>query len=217
MHLREYVLVIRRRWWMIALATFVAAATAYAIARAQQPTYRSSVRLEVQGRIETAQIPAIDRVLRQMAARVKTTAVAEQVRQRLQLDLNADNLIARLHTQAFADTLHIQIDVDDEDPRRAERIAGGFADVIQERQTAAMASVPADERVSLSLLELPTPARPSNPQTRSLVLGGALLGLLFGIVLVFVLDYLDETFRGPGDVERSLDLPVIGVVYEAKP
>lgn len=216
MHLREYVLVVRRRWWMVALATVVALTTAYAIARSQQPTYRSSVKLEVTGRIDYGQILAIDKLLRQMAARVKTRTVAEAVDQRLRLEMGADALLARLHTQAFTDTLHIQIDVDDADPARAERIAGGFAEVAQERQAAAMASVPAQERVNLSILEGAAPGRLFSPQTRSLVLAGALLGLLFGMVLVFILDYMDETFRGAADVQRSLDLPVVGVVPEAK-
>jgi capsular polysaccharide biosynthesis protein len=126
-------------------------------------------------------------------------------------------LLGRVTTQAFGDTLHIQIDVDDVEPARAERIAAAFADVVQERQTAAMASTPPEERLQLTVLERPTPARPFGPQTRSLVLAGALLGLLFGTVLVFALDYLDERFRGATDVERSLDLPVIGVVPETKP
>jgi capsular polysaccharide biosynthesis protein len=217
MHLREYALVVSRRWWMIALATLVAAATAFAIARSQQPTYRSSVRLEVAGRVESAQLPAIDRLVRQMAARVKTTTVADAVSQRLQLDLGADALLSRLTTQAFADTLHIQIDVDDVDPGRAERIAAGFADVVPERQAALMATVPLEERLTLTVLERPTSARLVGPQTRSLVLAGALLGLLFGTVLVFVLDFLDERFRGATDIERSLEVPVIGVVPEVKP
>jgi len=216
MHIREYALVVSRRWWMIALATLVAGATAYAIARTQQPTYRSSVRLEVTGRVESAQIPAIDRLVRQLAARVKTMTMAEAVKQRLQLEMEADALLTRLHTQAFPETLHVQIDIHDADPGRAERIAAGFADVVQERQAATMASLPAQERVNLALLERPTPARPFSPQTRSLVLAGSVLGVLFGTALVFVLDYLDETFRGPGEVERSLELPVIGVVPEAK-
>ncbi len=212
MELREYALVVRRRWWLIALASFVALVAAYAVARTQQPTYRSSVKLEVTGRIDYGQILAIDKLLRQIAARVTTTTVAEAASQKLQTDVGADALLGKLRTQAFTDTLQIQIDVDDSDPARAERIAGAVAEVVQERQAAAMASVPSQERVNVSILDRPTPGRRSAPQTRSLVLAGGLLGLLVGIILVFLLDYADETFRGAGDIERRLTLPVLGVI-----
>jgi capsular polysaccharide biosynthesis protein len=212
MQLREYAQVLRERWWLAILTAVVAAATAYGIARSQQPTYRSSVRLEVTGRIDYGQIMAIDKTLRQLAARVTTTTVAETVRQRLQLDTPVEALLAQLHTQAFTETLHIQIDVDDADPARAQGIAAAFAEIAQERQTAAMASVPTQERVNLSILDRPTPGRLIAPQTRSLVLAGGLLGLLVGAMLVFVLDYADETFRGAAEVERVLELPLVGVI-----
>jgi polysaccharide biosynthesis transport protein len=216
-HLRDYATLVRRRWWIIALAGLVALATSFAVARSQAPVYRSSVKLEVNGRIDYSQIMAIDKLLRQLAARITTTTVADAVSQRLGAGVGADELLGKLHTQAFTDTLHIQIDADDSDPVRAERIAATFAAVVQERQAAAMAAVPEQERVNVSVLDRATPGRLFAPQTRALALGGGLLGLLVGLILVIVLDYMDETFRGASDVERSLGLPVIGIVPSVSP
>ncbi len=212
MNLREYALVVRRRWWLIVLTALVAVATSLAVARSQAPLYRSSVKLEVTGRIDYSQVMAIDKLLRQLAARITTTPVAEAVSTRLGSGIGADELLGKLHAQAFPDTMHIQIDVDDADPGRAERIAAAFASVVQDRQAAAMTDVPAQERVNLSVLDRPSPGRLSSPQTRSLVLAGGLLGLLVGMILLVGLDYADETFRSSSDVRRSLDLPIIGVV-----
>jgi capsular polysaccharide biosynthesis protein len=155
---------------------------------------------------------AIDKLLRQLAARVTTTSVADTVDRRLALGIGAEALLAKLHTRAFTDTLHIEIDADDSDGARAERIAGAFGDVMQERQAAAMADVAPQERVNVNVLDRPTSARPAGPQTRSVALGGALLGLLVGFVLVFFLDYIDETFRSSRDVAARLGVPVLGVV-----
>src|SRR4030095_1462970 len=96
---------------------------------------------------------AIDKLLRQLAARVTTTTVADAVDRRLGLGMGPDALLGELHTQAFTATLHIQIDADDPDPARAERIAGGFAEVMQERQTAAMANVSPQERINVTVLD----------------------------------------------------------------
>jgi len=40
----------------------------------------------------------------------------------------------------------------------------------------------------------------------------ALAGLVFGIMLAFLFERLDDTFRDPDDIERILGLPVLGVV-----
>ena len=39
-----------------------------------------------------------------------------------------------------------------------------------------------------------------------------LFGLLVGAALVFLLDYLDLSLRSTDDVERLLELPVLGVI-----
>lgn len=212
MNLREYALVVRRRWWVIVLTALVAVASSLAVARSQAPIYRSSVKLEVTGRIDYSQVMAIDKLLRQLAARITTTPVAEAVSARLGSGIGAEELLGKLRTQALPDTMHIQIDVDDADPVRAERIAAAFASVVQDRQAAAMADVPAQERVNLSVLDRASPGRLSSPQPRSLALAGGLLGLLVGMILLVALDYADETFRSSSDLERSLELPIIGVV-----
>ncbi len=38
------------------------------------------------------------------------------------------------------------------------------------------------------------------------------LGLMLGMFLVFLLEYLDNTIKTPEDVERYLGLPVIGTI-----
>jgi capsular polysaccharide biosynthesis protein len=51
-------------------------------------------------------------------------------------------------------------------------------------------------------------------RSRSLVDLGlrGVLGLLAGLALAFLIDYLDDTFRARADVERALGLPVLGEV-----
>jgi capsular exopolysaccharide synthesis family protein len=56
------------------------------------------------------------------------------------------------------------------------------------------------------------PLQPVKPQKRlNLALGG-MMGIFLGLGLVFFLDYLDNTFRTPEDVERFLHLSTLAVV-----
>jgi len=197
MPLQEYIEVLARRWWIIVLCTSVAAVAAFVIARGTSPTYQSSVQLEATGRIDYGQVLAMDRLLRQLAARVTTSAVAEQVDERLQLDLGVDALLAHVHTQVLPDILHIEIDVDDAAPGRAEDIARAFAEVSQEQQMALMAGVPEQERINLTVFDRPTHAHPVGAPTRSIVAAAGLLGFMAGTALAFVLDSVEWWRRRP--------------------
>jgi capsular polysaccharide biosynthesis protein len=191
MQLSEYLDVVRKRWWVVLLTVVVATVTAYILARSQPSTYRSALRLEVNSRIDNGQVLASDRLLRQLAARVKTTSVAETIDERLQLGLGTGAVLGKLQAQAYPDVLHIEIDVDDELPDRAERIAAAAADVVREQQSARMADTPQQERITLGIVDRPSAARLVWPQTRQIALAGALAGLVVGVLLAFVLHYIE--------------------------
>lgn len=212
MPLREYLAVLRERWWAIVLAGALAALIGLAFAKMQTPVYRSSVRLKVGGRVDYAQVLAVEKVLRQVAAHVRTTPVAETVDRRLQLGLGPDPIMGRIRTQVFSDSLILQIDVDDDDPARAQRLAAAVGEAVQERQAEMMGAMPTDQRVTVAVLDRPSPAQFVWPQTRSIVAASALLGLLIGAALAFVLDYLDDTIRSDDDARRWLGLPVLGMI-----
>lgn len=56
------------------------------------------------------------------------------------------------------------------------------------------------------------PAWPFQPNPRRNVLLALVLGVLGGIGLAFLREYLDDTFKEPDDLERRLQLPVLGLI-----
>jgi capsular exopolysaccharide synthesis family protein len=56
------------------------------------------------------------------------------------------------------------------------------------------------------------PAEPVRPNKQKIVTTWALVGLLAGVLLTWIRDFLDNTFKSPQDVELHLALPVLGVV-----
>jgi capsular polysaccharide biosynthesis protein len=210
--LRDYGRVLGQRWWLVVFTGLVAMATALAYARAQPASYRTSIRLEATGRIDYGQVLAVDKLLRQLAARARTSAVATEVENRLHTDLAPDALLGRVKTLAISDVLHIQIDVEDGDATRAERIAQAWGQVVEEQQLAAMSNVPGPERVLLQVVDRPGPAQSTVVGTRSLVMAAGLLGLLGGVLIVFGLNYLDDTLKTELEVTRHLALPTLGLI-----
>jgi polysaccharide biosynthesis transport protein len=57
--------------------------------------------------------------------------------------------------------------------------------------------------------------KPGGPRSPNLLLNiamGFLAGLLLGVLSALGLDYLDDTFKSPEDIEREVGMPVIGVI-----
>ena len=69
---------------------------------------------------------------------------------------------------------------------------------------------------NVSVLDEATePRYPIKPRKKLNLLIGAMLGVFFGLSTAFFLDYLDNTFRSPDDIEKYLQLAVLAVVPKA--
>src|SRR5262245_2232348 len=62
----------------------------------------------------------------------------------------------------------------------------------------------------------PTPLRPIRPSKRLNLFLGSVMGFFLGLGVVFFLDYLDNTFRTPEDIEKFLGLSVLAVVPKVR-
>jgi uncharacterized protein involved in exopolysaccharide biosynthesis len=61
------------------------------------------------------------------------------------------------------------------------------------------------------------PDEPIKPNKKlNLVIGG-ILGLMLGVMMVFFLEYMDNTIKNTEDVERILNLPILGVIPKDTP
>lgn len=193
---------------LIVVASAVAVSVVYA--RLQTPVYRSSIRLEVSARFDNGQQLALERLLPQLAQRVRTTDVAREVDQRLRLDLGPQAILDRLRSEAVVPSGQIQLEADDVDPGRVESIVLETARVFEEQHAARNQGIPTQDRAIVSILDRPAPARLVWPQTRVIAGAAALLGLFVGALLALAIDYLDDTLKTAADVERALGLTTLG-------
>jgi capsular exopolysaccharide synthesis family protein len=63
--------------------------------------------------------------------------------------------------------------------------------------------------------EAAEPRYPIKPRKKLNLLIGAMLGVFFGLSTAFFMDYLDNTFRSPDDIEKYLQMAVLAVVPKA--
>jgi capsular polysaccharide biosynthesis protein len=170
------------------------------------------VRLEVSARFDNGQQLALERLLPQLAQRVKTTDLAREVDARLRLDLGAEAILGKLRTEPSIQSAQIAIEADDVDAARAEKIVLETARVFEEQHAARNQGIPSQDRAVVSILDRPSPARLVWPQTRPIVAVAAVLGVVVGTLLALGLNYLDDTLKTVRDVERALGTITLGQI-----
>jgi capsular polysaccharide biosynthesis protein len=203
---------LRQYWWVVVIAAGAAAAFAFLYARLQTPVYRSSVRLELSGRFDYGAQLTVERSLRPLAQRVRTTEVAREVDQRLRLDLGPERLLSKVRAEAIVDNAQVLIEVDDTDPSMAERLALEFARVFEEQHAARNLGLPQSERSVVSMLDRPTSASLVWPQTRAIVPVATGLGAGLGLLLGVLLAYANDTIKTAEDVTRRLQLATLALI-----
>ncbi|XKE93966.1 capsular biosynthesis protein [Metaplanococcus flavidus] len=207
---------IRKRLVLIILLTLLAIIIAGVVSYfLLTPIYETSTEILVnQNPAETGQlinqnIQTDLQLINTYSGIIKSPAILDQVVEELDLDMNSDQLDNNITVSNADQSQIINIAVQDEDPARAVDIANTTVDVfetdIQELMNVDNVSV-----LSPAVLkENPEPVSP-NPLLNMAI--AAVVGLMLGVGIAFLLEYLDTTINNEQDIEEFLGIPVIGVI-----
>ena len=211
----EAVRALRERWWILLVAAIVAAAAAYAYIKWApwvQPRWRSSVLIQATGRLDYGNFLALEKELRPLAEQVLQLGIMREVDQNLHTDLSPEVMLEHTRAEPVQDSGQVRLDVEDSDPGRAQQLSLEIADVYTRKHNAAEQGKLREERVILSTLDRPSQAILIWPLTHVVLPAAALLGVLVAGVVVLGSVYFDDSLRTPADVQRYLELPLLGVV-----
>lgn len=213
MNLTQYVRILIRRGWIIALAVIITAGAAFGLSKLQTPTYRATQKVLLEpARFDLGLAETLRIVLRSFVVFLDTDEQANNAIERLQLDMTPGELRSYTTISSDPTQLTIQIDVDMEDGPLAAQIATELGRLLAEERTEDNRDLNREDRIDARLIDTATYGL-HTPQTKVNVLAGAVLGLLIGGAVVFVLEYLESNIvRNKEDVERFLDLPVLAAI-----
>ncbi|MEY2477441.1 MAG: tyrosine-protein kinase [Actinomycetota bacterium] len=225
MELRRYLAVLRRRVLILTLTVAAGVAAGYlntpraATYSAEATIYVGSKQLGTadQARVSQDAVLGLERVIKTFASMIDSKPIAEAALQRVDVQRSAAGVVAATQALPVTDTQLLRIRVTDQEPAVARDLANGIADAFVEKIES---FEPSRQPAAGELPQLPAyvfehAGLPTVPMATGL-LRRMILGGLFGFVLaasaIFLLEYLDVTVKTPADLERKLELPVLGVI-----
>lgn len=208
MELSGYFAVLRRWWWTLIVAIWVAGLAGFVLGSQVAPTYETRIRLLV-GPINTdiETLRAAGQLVQTYSELTTSQPLLESVTRELDLPMSTGELRSRIRSTADEVTRLLTIRVVDEDPDRAVAIASTLGDELIQL-AAGGTTRPEGELQTVDFPE--TPTDPIAPQMSLIVLLAGLGGLVAAVVVVLLVEYVSDAVRGREDLERLIPAPFLG-------
>ncbi|EDS78366.1 chain length determinant protein [Clostridium botulinum C str. Eklund] len=215
--LRNLFFVLRKRFKLIIFITLIATILSGIISFfVIHPTYEATLSVFI-GKNENEQSQKISynesdimmyqRLVKTYATIAKTNDVLEKVIEKLKLDVTTKELDKMIEVTPQQDTQIMDIKVQNKDPERARKIAETLTPIFIQKSKI---TIPNGNVQILDKVQVPEkPVKPHKGLNVAIVF---FLGLMVSIGLVFVLEYMDNTIKTQEDVEKCLDIPVLGTI-----
>ncbi|HHS97573.1 MAG TPA: hypothetical protein ENK08_06685 [Chloroflexi bacterium] len=217
MEFGQIVGILRKRWWIILVAIVATAVSAVGFTKLQTPTYQSTVEVVIQpARPDFGLTQSAKTLLRSYMTVADSNKWAQQVIDRLRLDMTPQQLRANARFAAEDDRMVIKIEIEDTDGEQANRIARTWAMLLVEWRDSENQRLRKEDRVGAVLRDEPTYVQAWPPRTAIVLAAGVVFGLLIAAVVIFFLEWVESgIIRTPRDVEQWVGVTVLGTVPPA--
>jgi capsular polysaccharide biosynthesis protein len=207
---------IRRRMWTIMLVALVSAGAATGFSLLQTPTYESSVKIllgtKTTGDTNSAlDVADLQELTLTVATAVPTTPVAEAVEERLKdPEVSAGQVLSNTSAEPDPGTVFVNVSYKASEPDNAQLIANTIGTVLSEK-------IPemglGESAITATVWEPATlPETPLSPDPVRNTVIGLVLGSLLGLVLVFLLEHISDSWTSKDELEEDFGVPTLGVI-----
>lgn len=214
LNLKEILYILLNKWWILVISIIIVFSACYVWTNYYvTPEYSSATTLYVGKNVDQVGIQTTDlnmgtSLIDDYREIAKSKLIAYEVIEKLDLtNMDADTLTSKISVSQRGETRVIQISVTDTDPNLAMEITKTVAEVFREKVIEIMQI----ENVQI-IDKAKMPMHPVSPNKNRNYLMSIILGMALGIGLVFLLHFMDDNVKTPEDVEKCVDLPVIGTI-----
>lgn len=208
---------LKKRWKLIMLLTLIAALISGTISYFfLTPVYQASTQIlvnqkQTENPLDSTQIQSNIDMINTYSVIIKSPAILEMVIDDLELPQSADQLSQKITINSQENSQVFSLTIQDSNPSKAVEIANGVSGTFQKEIKDIMNVDNVSILAKAELKENPTPVKPSPLLNIAIAV---VVGLMAGVGLAFLLEYMDNTIRDEQDIETLLDLPLIGSIQK---
>lgn len=206
---------IKKRWTIIVAITLTATIISGVISFfVIDPVYEASTKVFI-GKEESddavynsSDINMYQQLLQTYAQAIKTKDLVNRAISGLSYDeLEASSVVDALTVNPISSTQILEIKYKSKDAEEAKDVLKGITDefIVTAKELVPNGNVRVIEEVEL-------PEEPVSPNKKMNIAIAFLLGLMVSVGLVFLLEYLDNTYKNKDQLEKDLGIPVLGAI-----
>ncbi|EOU1942537.1 capsular biosynthesis protein [Clostridium perfringens] len=216
--LQEIAYALKKRWKLIALIT-IAATLVSAILNffVVKPQYEAKAKLFI-GKQESqdnsaynnSDVMMYQQLMKTYAELVKTSDLITKAVKNADLDYNQNQIkgiLNNLTANPSADTQILDLSFKGGNPKEVLKVTEAITDefISESKELIPNGNVQVIQKPQL-------PENPVSPNKKLNILIAFVLGLMVGVGVVLLMEYLDNTFKSREELEKTLDLPIIGAI-----
>ena len=210
----EIIDAVKKRWKIIALTTVLATVVSGIFSFfIISPTYEASTKIfigkegaESEG-YNSSDVSMYQNLIKTYSELIKTKDLVNKAINNSQYDLSVNNVLNGITVNTLTGTQILQISYQSKSPSIAKNM---LESITNEFITKAEELVPNGNVKILESVELPkNPVAPNKTMNIAIAF---ILGMMVGFGIVFLLEYLDNTYKNKEQLEKDLDIPVLGVI-----
>ncbi len=210
----EIIDAVKKRWKIIVLTTVLATVVSGIFSFfVISPTYEASTKIfigkegaESEG-YNSSDVSMYQNLIKTYSELIKTKDLVNKAINNSQYDLSVNNVLNGITVNTLTGTQILQISYQSKSPSIAKNI---LESITNEFITKAEELVPNGNVKILESVELPkNPVAPNKTMNIAIAF---ILGMMVGFGIVFLLEYLDNTYKNKEQLEKDLDIPVLGVI-----
>ncbi|EOU1807085.1 YveK family protein [Clostridium perfringens] len=216
--LQEIAYALKKRWKLIALitiaATLVSAILSFFVIK---PQYEAKTKLFI-GKQETQENNAYNnsdvmmyqQLMKTYAELVKTSDLVTNAVKSANLNYNQNEIkgiLNNLTVNPSADTQILDLSFKGGEPKAVLKVTEAITNefISESKELIPNGNVQVIQKAQL-------PEHPVSPNKKLNILIAFVLGFMVGVGIVLLMEYLDNTFKSREELEKTLDLPIIGAI-----
>ncbi len=208
---------LKKRWLMIftitIIATVISAALSFFVIK---PKYEATTKVFIGKEGENQAYNQNDvlmyqKLMKTYSEAIKTKDLVSRSIENTSFSLKPEGVLANLTVVPVADTQILQIKYKSTNPQEAKEVISEITDEFIKTST----DLVPNGNIKI-IEEVQFPEKPVSPNKKLNIAIAFLLGLMVSVGLAFLLEFLDNTFKTKEQLERELDIPVIGMIPNVK-